>query len=121
MASHEPIREIEQMRRYRARPGRDQSIDRLIDSIQQHASRTHRKLGRLVELWEDVLPVRVARRTAVTGLRGGTAHVATDSSATAYEVDRLLREGALAAMKRRFPGTLLRVRVRVAPDALHEP
>ncbi len=120
MPRGEPLRQIEQLRRHRVRGGRDPSITRFVEAVQDQATRSHRKLGQLIDLWEQVIPPEIARRTALTGLRGGTAHVAVDSASTSYEVDRLLREGALGVLKRQFKGSLHRVRVRIAPDALRD-
>ncbi len=72
-----------------------------------------RRFGRLIDAWEAVLPGELAKRTAITALRGGVAHVVADSSPVAYEVNRVLREGALAALRAQTGAAVARVKVTV--------
>jgi CheY-like chemotaxis protein len=110
------LNEIERLRRLRQRPQRDLSIHALIESAAENARKTQKRLGAIIDLWEELMPTDMAARTRIQSLRGGTLHVAVDSSATSYELDRLLREGLEAELRSRYRGTLIRVRLRVSPN-----
>ena len=105
---------LEQLRRWRSRPDRAVAIEPLIAARLKEARRHQKTLGSFVELWETVLPDELAGRTRVTGLRNGVVQVTVDSSATAYELDRRLREGLEQQMRRAFGKTLVRVRIAVS-------
>ncbi len=66
-----------------------------------------------MDLWENVVPADLSPHTRITALRGGVAHVTVDNSATAYELDRRLREGLEQQMRRAFGKTLVRVKISV--------
>ncbi len=103
-----------ELRRWRSRPDRAVAIEPLIAARLKEARRLQKTLGSFVELWETVLPDELARRTQVTGLRSGIVHVTVASSATAYELDRRLREGLEEQMRRAFGKTLVRVKIAVS-------
>ncbi|MCH7797007.1 MAG: DUF721 domain-containing protein [Planctomycetes bacterium] len=106
-------RRLEQLRGWRARPEPELAVGPLIAARLADARRAQKQLGSFVELWESVLPDELALHTRVTGLRSGVVHVTVDTSATAYELDRCLREGVEQQMRRAFGKTLLRVRITV--------
>ena len=109
----DPARRLEQLRNWRMRPERDDAIASLIDARAADAERTRKRLGSFVELWETVLPDDLATHTRVTAIRGGVVQVTVDSSATAYELDRCLREGLEEQMRRAYGKTFVRVKVQV--------
>ncbi len=49
----------------------------------------------------------------MTAIRGGVVQVTVDTSATAYELDRRLREGLEQQMRRAYGKTFVRVKVKV--------
>ena len=104
---------VEQLRAWRARPEREVAVGPLIESKLADARRAQKQLGSFVELWESVLPAELAVHTRVTGLRSGVVHVTVDTSATAYELDRCLREGLEQQMRRAYGKTLMRVKITV--------
>ena len=77
------------------------------------ARRAQGRLGSFVDLWEGLVPGEVASHTRVVAVRGGIAHVTVDTSSTAYEIDRLLREGLEQQLRRAYGKTLVRVKVTV--------
>ena len=105
--------DIEQLRNWRARPDREVAIGSLIEEKLVEAERVRKRLGSFVELWETVLPDELAAHTRVTAIRGGVVQVTVDSSATAYELDRRLREGLEQQMRRAYGKTFVRVKVKV--------
>jgi hypothetical protein len=113
----EAAREIARLGASRARFARELSIAAIITATRNQAADVHRKLGELIELWEELVPQEVAAHTALTALKGGVLHVTVDSSSIAYELDRLLREGLVIALRTRYRGTLTRVKVSLAVPA----
>jgi hypothetical protein len=109
----DPRRRIEQLQKFRGRRERDISIENIVRQTAQGATRTHQKLGQLIDLWGQVIPDDIASRTRITALRGGVVHVEADSASDRFELDRLLREGAEAELRRRYRGTLVGVRVKI--------
>ncbi|UCD74949.1 MAG: DUF721 domain-containing protein [Phycisphaerales bacterium] len=105
--------EIGQLRKHRGRRERDLSISAVISGIRRQADRTHKKLGELIGLWEELVPGQLAAGSRLTKLRGGVLHVEVDSSAASYELDRLLRNGLEGVLRERFRGTLTGIRLRV--------
>jgi phage-related tail protein len=118
IAADEAQSSIDQLRATRSRPGRDTSIRELVASTDRRAAGVQRRLGALVKLWETHVPEAIVARTRLAGLRGGVLQVKADTSSVAYELDRLLREGLLATLRREHDGPLARVRITVtgAPD-----
>jgi hypothetical protein len=104
-------REIERMQRLRGRRDPAVGVADLVRTMQRAGDRVHRRLGSLIDLWSDVVPPHLAEHTSIAGLRGGILHVRAESAPVAFEIDRLLREGLLAELRRRYDGTLARVRV----------
>ena len=108
-----PARMIEKLREWRRRPEPELSIGPLISDRATYAKRAEKRLGSFVDLWEGVMPGELTCRTRVTSLRSGVAHVTVDSSSTAYEIDRQLREGLEQQLRQAFGKTLIRVRITV--------
>ncbi len=106
-------RQIERRRQLRGRRSRPLAISSAVRAVAADATRTHRRLGHFIELWEAIVPPEVAAHTCLEALRRGVAHVTVDSASTAYELDRLLRSGLTQDLRRSFRGTLVRVKVRV--------
>ncbi len=108
------VRQIEQLRTYRQRPEREVSIARLVGSMADDARRTQRRLGSLIDLWSELVPPELERHSRVAGVRGGVGHVECDSASTKYELDRALRQGLEQELRRRYPSTLMKIRLSVA-------
>jgi hypothetical protein len=109
---------IARLRELRVKPQRDLTITDLVRTYAKQASSTNKKLGELIELWEQHVPAALASRTTLISLRAGTLHVAVNDASTGYELDRLLREGLEQTLRSSFRGTLARVRLRVSSDAI---
>jgi len=115
------LRALERVQTNRARPGRDLSIKGLIARTAADATRAQRRLGELAALWEEIVPAQISRHTAFTGLHRGVLAVAFDSSAAGFELDRFLRGGGEDELRRRYRGSLVRIKTRLAPWAQSEP
>jgi hypothetical protein len=103
--------QIERLRALRAHPSRDLSIVAAVAAAQRHADTVQRTLGELIRHWEALVPEELASRTQLVSLRGGVLRVSAETSSVAFQVDRLMREGALDELRRRFSRPLTRVRV----------
>lgn len=108
------LKQIQDLRAWRQRRGRDQRIGQIIDSMASALEESHRRGGAFVEVWEERLPARLHARTRVISVSRGIAHVAVEGASVRYEVDRLLRSGLLGSLKSSFNGTLYKVRLSVA-------
>ena len=96
------------------------SIGGLVAARAREAKRTHERLGSLIDLWQELVPADLIDHTRMTSLRGGVVHVVVDSSSTAYELDRRLREGLEMRLRRAYRGTLARVRITVGAGVRRE-
>ena len=106
--------EIQRLRQQRSqgRPRADLSISGLVQQTAVSARRHQSRLGELVELWHQVIPAALVDHTEVAGLRGGVLEVTVDSAPVLYELDRHLRDGGTAELRRRHRGSLVRVRLK---------
>jgi hypothetical protein len=110
--------EIQQLRKHRVRQDRDESLGLIMANTADQTRRTQSKLGRLIDLWQQLVPAKLADRTSLVGFHGGVLTVEVDSASTAFQIDRLLRSGLTDELRRRFNGTLSRVRTRIgAPES----
>ena len=107
------VQQIERLRKLRSRPGGELSIAGMVNATANDAKRTHKKLGELIELWQELVPPQYACHTSLVGLRGGVLQVAVDSSSIGYEIDRLLRNGLMNELRSRYKGTLIRIKTRI--------
>ena len=105
--------EIQQLRKHRVRPERDESLGPIMANTSDQTRRTQSKLGRLIDLWQQLVPPALTDRTALVGFHNGTLTVEVDSASTAFQIDRLLRGGLTDELRRRFNGSLAKVRTRV--------
>jgi hypothetical protein len=105
--------DLERLRALRARPEPDPSIGHLVSATASDAKRTQQRLGAFIDLWEVALPAELSEHVYVAGLRGGVAYVVVDSASTGYELDRRLRGGLEQVLRRRYRGTLARIRITV--------
>ena len=107
--------QLELLRRRNRRVDRDYAISSLVEGIRREAARNRKTSGKFVDAWEKVIPAEFASQSRVRGISGGVAKVSVRSSAVGYELDRLLRSGALAELRAEFGGILRRVRVEQDP------
>lgn len=106
--------QIEQLRKFRQRLEREISIDRLVGSMADDARRTQRRLGSLIDLWSELVPAELERHSRVVGVRGGVGHIHCDSASTKYELDRALRQGLEQDLRKRYPSTLMKIKLSIA-------
>ena len=111
--------QIEQLRRYRGRRERDWSISGLLERTRRELDKSRRRSGAFIELWQSLVPAALERDTRVVSIRRGVVTVEVAGSSVAYELDRQLRDGLLADLRRAYSGTLQSIRLRVhAPSEM---
>jgi len=99
----------------RLREGRPKRRDRaaklgefLGKEFERTCSKPYRRLGKLAEIWQDIVPNDLLGHTALISFQRGILTVAVDSSSNLYKLDRLLAERLLAELRDRFKSTALR-------------
>lgn len=75
--------------------------------------RMARRLGGIVEAWDDLVPSHLRDRAAIVGFDRGVLAITVDSSPTLYALDRELRSGLEVALREATGGRLQRVRGKV--------
>ena len=70
-----------------------------------------KQIGRLAEVWDDLIPGSLAEHTALESFRSGTLTVIVDSSPHRFQLRQLLDGGLLGEMRSRFSGALNKVRL----------
>jgi predicted nucleic acid-binding Zn ribbon protein len=70
-----------------------------------------RQVGKLAEVWDEVIPEEIQEHTALESLSRGVLTVRVDSSAHRYQLRMLLSGGLLEEIRSRFGGALSKVRL----------
>jgi hypothetical protein len=70
-----------------------------------------RQLGKLAEIWDELIPAEIREHTALDGLNRGTLSVIVDSSAHRFQLQTLLMAGLERELKARFIGPLDKIRL----------
>ena len=78
------------------------------------------KLAGVVELWQALVPERLAKRSRLLALSRGTLSVAVDSASLLAELDGQLRGGVLRQLQAGSHGSVYRVKTCVQAAAFSE-
>lgn len=70
-----------------------------------------RQLGKLTDIWDEVIPEEIVSHTALEGFSRGVLTVMVDSAAHRYRLRTLLSDGLMKAIQDRFNGALNKVRM----------
>jgi hypothetical protein len=84
---------LDRLRGWRNHGEKDVSMDFLKDFLKQEVERPYKQLHEIAEVWEKLVPAPVVKNTRLESLGRGVLRVVVGSSATLYELDRLLRSG----------------------------
>jgi len=71
-----------------------------------------RQIGRLSAVWDECIPEYIRKHTALVSYARGVLTVAVDSAAHRYQLQMLLANGLLVAVRERTPGPLNRVKLQ---------
>ena len=70
-----------------------------------------RQLGKLSNIWDEVVPREIASHTALESFSRGVMTVLVDSAAHRFQLQTLLMGGLLKMIQSRFAGALNKVRL----------
>jgi hypothetical protein len=109
-----PKSQLERLRKWRARPALDTSINEVVHIMRKGLRRGNRQSTSLVEAWDEFVPSHIARQATIVSLRNGVLEVVTDGASVAYQLNRLIRSGLLRDLQRASKGTLKKIKVKTA-------
>ena len=70
-----------------------------------------RRLSKLAEIWDEVLPESIREHTALESFHRGVLTAVVDSAAQRFQLQTLLTGGLLREIQARFTGALNKVRL----------
>ena len=102
-------------RRRRREP--DLTITRMVGELGRQAKRDAERSGRVAEAWRAAMPAELVEASWIESSTSVQILVGVESAPAAYAIDRALRSGALATLRRTLqaPGLLVRTRIGRAP------
>ncbi len=86
----------------------DRSLAFLPAMFHKEVAKPYQQLAGISRVWAQVAPEPVQRHARLESLSRGVLHVAVDSSAALYELERLLRSGLREALITRNTGPAIR-------------
>jgi len=106
---------IERLREYRGGRSRDAAIQNMLGAQAEHAQRQAKKFGKIADLWQQIVPERLAAESIIESFHRGVLTVGVPSASVRFNLDEQLRAGLLDRLRRAYPGSLHRVKVRILP------
>lgn len=95
---------------------RDVGIGRIVGEIARQARRDVDRAGRVAEAWRAAIPADLVDETWIERSTAAEIVAGVASSPAAFALDRALRSGALAELRRALASPGLRVRTRIGPS-----
>jgi len=99
---------LDGLRDRRNRKDPDLSLGFMVGQFKREVQKPYEQLGKLAEIWLELVPSELAEHTRLMGLTRGVLRVAVDSSGRLYELDRLLRDGVFDELVTRHKGKAIR-------------
>lgn len=99
---------LDGLRERRNRKDPDLSLGFMAGQFKREVQKPYEQLGKLTEIWGELVPAELAAHTRLEGLSRGVLRVSVDSSGRLYELDRLLRGGVFDELISRHKGKALR-------------
>ena len=103
--------ELERLRRFKAPPRPDPSLKDMMAAQLRELKKLRRGVGVIAGAWEATISPELAERTELVSLARGSLTVRASDAAAKYQLERLLRSGAEAALVRASPVALRKVRI----------
>lgn len=100
---------------YRRKWDPETSISGLVESTKKVAKRNEGRLSTFTEAWDRHVPQQISTACRFGEMRGGTITILVESSPAKYELDRLLKSGLEAELRRSYSGPLSRIRTKLSP------
>jgi hypothetical protein len=103
--------ELERLRRFKVPTRPDPTLRDAMAAQLRELKKLRRGVGVIAGAWESIVPPALAHQTELVSLARGTLTVRASDAAAKYELERLLRGGAEAALVRASPVALRKVRI----------
>lgn len=101
---------VELLRKYRGLPGAAPAAGAVVAEEFKQITKQRRNLGVAGKAWAEIVPDRLRANATLGVLRRGTLNVHVPDAAARYELDRWLRSGGEAALRKAAP-TVKRLRL----------
>ena len=83
-----------------------------LTSLMKHTlAKRVKQLGKLAQVWDELIPDSIREHTALESFNRGTLSVIVDSSPHRFQLQTLLMGGLMHELQARFDGALNRVRL----------
>lgn len=109
--------QIGRLSHWRHRRHRTSDLSFVQAMFDKQIARPHKQVGQLAELWNQFVPTELVERTRLDRYSRQVLHVTVADSATSYRLDRALRAGLLAQIRREFAGNLRSIKLTTGPIA----
>jgi hypothetical protein len=87
-----------------------------VDDFKKNVQKPFKQLHAMAEVWSQLVPAHLVKKTRLVSLQRGVLQVMVDSSSTLYELDRLLRQGLQMQIIREHKGPAVsRIQLRIGP------
>lgn len=107
---------VDRLRQWRTRPEPDLSLNFLARQFKLQVEKPHKQLGKIAELWMNLVPNELLGQTRLESLVRGVLKVGVADSSTLYRLDRLLRQGVEAQLIRQSgQASLRKVQLYLSP------
>lgn len=104
----------------RAFRDKDVSISRMVGDIARQAKRDVERSGSAAEAWKAAMPLQLVDETWIESVSAMQIVVGVSNAPASFAVDRALRAGALAELRRalQVPGLRVKIRLGQSPAAI---
>ena len=121
MDDHHADQRVERVRTSRVFKSPDQTLGFMPAQFKREVARPFKQLEGLAQHWQNLVPPDLLPHTRLNGLARGVLTVSVDSSASLYELDRLLRGGLETELVKAHRGPAMRRIKLVVDTTLAEP
>lgn len=87
--------------------------DVLLPWYERTVAKPAQKMGRIAEVWQELVPANLAARCRLIGFDRGTLKVSMTSTTARSELESCLRSGLLRSLQTASKGALFRVKATV--------
>ena len=114
------IQRTQRMCERRAFRDKDVSISRMVGDIARQAKRDVERSGSAAEAWRAAMPAQLIDETWIESVSPMQIVVGVSSAPASFAVDRALRAGALAELRRvmQIPGLRVKIHLGRSPSSL---
>lgn len=83
-----------------------------VNSLMKHTlAKRVKQLGKLAEVWDELIPDAIREHTALESFHRGTLTVLVDSASHRFQLQTLLMGGLMHELQARFDGAINKVRL----------